>query len=812
MSLIIGDLRYAVRMLLKQPGFTVIALISLALGIGANTAIFSLVNTLLLRPLPVAEPGRLLSLNNEEDRRTYANFSYPNYKDLRDRNSVVTGLVAYRFAPLSMSHDGINERLWGYIVSGNYFDTLGVKAVNGRMISPEDDVNIGAHGVTVISYKCWQERFAKATDVIDKLVSVNGRSYTIIGVAPSGFVGTEMIAAPEMWFPMAMQPQIEMGNNYLDDREAEIFYVQGRLKSEVSQSQALAALNTIAADLEREYPNVNSGKRIAFAPPGMLGGMFRTAAFSFTGMLMGVVGLVLLLACTNLANLLLARATERHKEIAVRLALGASRFQLMRQLLMESLLLGVGGGILGLLMAAWLVDLAVAYKPPIDVPVLLDLHIDYRVLLFTVFLSILTGLLFGLIPALQATRTDLVSALKDEMASKIYRRSWLKNSLIVMQVALSLILLVGGGLMLRALTRAQTLNLGFNPRNAIELSFDLRLQGYDSVQGKAFQKRLLDRVRALPGVQAAGLASMVPVDLHFSRDRVYVEGKAVTSPADTPRAMNSLVSPGYFAAMETRLLRGREFNEQDDEKSQRVAVVNETFARQFWPGEEAIGKRFSMGDPAAAKLEVIGVVEDGKYALLNEDPKPFVCRPMFQKLTGSTTLIVRTTSEPAALIGGLRKEIGQLDPTLPIASVKTLEEHMSLPLLPARLTASILGSFGLLALALASIGIYGVMSFMVLKRVREIGIRMALGADKADVLKMVIGHGMRLVLLGSATGLTLALALTQVMKSYLYGISATDPLTFVVVVLLLSSVAFLACYIPARRATRVDPLVALRYE
>ncbi len=806
------DLRYAIRMLFKQPGFTMIALVSLALGIGANTAIFSLVNAVLLRPLPIEKPEQLLALNNATERRSFATFSYPNYKDLCDRNEVFTGLLAYRFAPLSLSHDGINERLWGYVVSGNYFETLNVNAVMGRVLSTADDGNVGAHPVTVISYKCWQDRFFGAADILDKTVIVNGRSYQIIGVAPKNFIGTEVIAAPDMWFPMAMQPQIEMGSNNLDDRDAEIFYVQGRLKSGITTTQAQTALNTIALELEREHPKINEGKRITLGTAGMLGGIFREATLGFTGLLLIVVGLVLLLACTNLANLLLARATERHKEIALRLALGASRFQLVRQLLMESLLLGIGGGVLGLMMASWLVDLAAAYKPPIDVPLLIDLHIDYRVLMFTCLLSLVTGVLFGLIPALQATKTDLVSALKDEMSTAVYRRSWLKNSLIVLQVALSLVLLVGGGLMLRALARAQTLDLGFNPNNAIEMSFDLRLQGYVGAQGREFQKRLLGRVRALPGVQAAGIASMVPVDLHFSRSSVFIEGQAGARRGDVPRALFTYVSPDYFAAMETRLMRGRDFNEQDNEKSMPVAIVNETFARQFWPGEDAIGKRFSMGDLDEPKMQVIGITQDGKYAGLNEDAKPFVYRPMFQTFIGSSNLIVRTQSEPEKLLAAIRSEAQQLDPTLPIASAKTLVEHMSVPLLPARLAASVLGSFGLLALALASIGIYGVMSYGVLKRVREIGIRLALGAQKADVLKMIIGQGMRLVVIGVGIGLVGAFALTQVMKSYLYGVSTTDPLTFVVVVLLLSMVALLACFIPARRATKVDPMVALRYE
>ena len=424
---------------------------------------------------------------------------------------------------------------------------------------------------------------------------MNGRSYTIIGVAPRDFYGTEIISAPQMWFPMAMQAQIEVGSNWLDRRDAESIFVQGRLKPGVSMAQAQASINSIALELAREFPDVNEGKRVTLSPPGMIGGTMRGPVMGFIGVLMVVVGLVLLLACTNLANLLLARATERRREIAVRLAVGASRLRLIRQLLTESVLLALGGGLLGLLLASWLVKLASAIKMPMNMPVVIDLQIDYRVLVFTGVLSFVTGVLFGLLPALQATKTDLVSALKDEVSFGGHRRSWLKSGLIVFQVALSLVLLIGGGLMLRALQQAQTLKLGFNPQNAVEMSFDLRLQGYDSAQGKEFQKRLLERVRALPGVQSAGIADLVPVDLHFSRTSVFIEGQPLERTANTPVALYSRVSPGYFQAMDTRLIQGRDFTEQDDEKAVRVAIVNETFARRFWPGEDPIGKRFSLG-------------------------------------------------------------------------------------------------------------------------------------------------------------------------------------------------------------------------
>lgn len=806
------DLRYGLRRLRATPVFTLIAITSLALGIGANTAIFSLVNTTLLRPLPIEKPGELLSLSNVQETHASPTFSYPNYKEMRERSKdIFSGLIAYRFAPLSLSHDGVSERLWGYLVTGNYFDVLGVSPAMGRLISTDDDRTPGAHPVTVLSFQCWQQRFGADPNIVGKSLIANGRSYTVIGVAPQGFYGTEIIAAPELWFPMMMQGEIEAGNNWLERRGAEYIFMQGRLKAGVTESQAKSALDAIALQLAEEYPTFNAGKRVMLTPAGLLGVM-RAPVIGFTGLLMLIVAFVLLLACTNLANLLLARATERRKEIAVRLALGAGRLRLVGQLLAECMLLSIMSGICGLLLAYWLISLAANVKPPVDVPLFIDLHIDYRVLIFTCLISLFTGIVFGLLPALQATKVDLLPALKDETSGGSYRRSRLKSSLIILQVALSLILLVGGGLMMRALARAQALNLGFNPQRAVEASFDLRLQGYDKGRGLEFQRRLLERVRGLSGVQAAGISDLVPVDLHFARDSVFIEGQEVERAANVPRAMTSRISPGYLQAMSTRLIAGRDFTEQDDERAQPVAIVNEEFARRFWPGQNPLGKRFSEGNADAPLMQLVGVIEDGKYAGLNETPQPYVCRPLWQSYTGTSTLVARTNGDQQKLLAAIRSEVQQLDPHLPLASAKPLAERMDLPLLPARVAASLLGSFGLLALALAAIGIYGVMSYSVSRRTHEIGIRMALGAQNFDVLRLVVGQGMMLVLVGVGLGLFAALLLASLMKSVLFGVSAADPLTYVGLTALLTTVALLACYLPARRATKIDPLVALRNE
>ena len=811
-EVLLQDMRYGLRRLAANPVFTAVALISLALGIGANTAIFSLVNALFFRPLPIERPHELVSFQNKARAGWgFLSFSYPNYEDLRDRNDVLAGLIAYRFAPLSVSHDGVSSKMWGYVVSGNYFDVLGVRASVGRMISPDDDRLPGGHPVAVVSHRYWRQSYGGDPGAVGRTLTVNGRAFSVIGVAPEGFFGTQLGIAPDFWFPAAMQAEIEMGTAWLDARDVEILMLQGRLKPGVGLAAAEAALNDVALQLEREHPDVNEGKRIGLAPPGLVGTPFRRSAMSFAAMLMAVVAFALLLASTNLANLLLARIQERRAEIALRLSLGASRGRLVRQLMTESMLLAALGGLIGVALAAGLLRLVSGFELPIDFPFLLELRLDYRVLGFTAAVAVLTGIAFGLLPALQTTSVNLYSTVKADSAVSGARRAWLKNGLVVFQVALSLVLLVGGGLMLRALHQAQTLEIGLDPRNAVELSFDLRLQGYDATGAREFRRRVLERVRSLPGVQAAGSIDLAPIDLHFGRAPVFVEGRPPERITNAPRAMTSRISPGYLEAMGVRLLRGRDFSQHDDDKAPRVAIVNLTFARGFWPGQDAIGKRFRLGSALSPLMEVIGVVEDGKYASLAESAQPYVCRPVDQAYAGATSLIVRTASDPQTSLAALRKEVQGLDPGMPL-SARLLTDKMALPLLPARVAAVVLGGFGLLALALAAIGIYGVMSCAVAARTREIGIRMALGANAGDVLGHTLRQGIALALVGVAIGAAAALGLTRLMRSLLFGVSTSDPSIYLGVSALLLAAALLACYLPARRATQVDPVIALRCE
>ena len=814
MQTLIQDLRYGARMLRKQPGFTLIAVLTLSLGIGANTAIFSLVNTALLRPLLVAQPEQLVALNSVslDGQRNFPTFSFPNYRDLRDRNDVLTGLAAYRLTPVSLSNHGVNVRLWGTLVTGNYFELLGITPARGRLFTPDDDRLPGAHALVVLSHDCWQQRFGADPDIAGQQVLVNGQRFTVIGVAPAGFHGTEVSFHAEMWFPAMMLAQIEPGRDYLNDRESFNFFVIGRRRPDVTTAQAEAALNNVMAQLARAFPKANEGLTIALSPPGLFGLFLRGPVLGFVGVLMLVAGLVLLLACTNLANLLLARATGRRREIAVRLALGAGRWRLIRLLLTESILLSVLGGGLGLWLAYWLMDAVMAFKPPMDVPLVLDLHLDYRVLLFTAAASMLTGVLFGLLPALQATKTDLVPALKGEAGVGGARRSWLRNGLIVLQTALSLTLLVCAGLVLRGLQNARHLNPGMVTQNAVKISFDLELQGYDEGRVRQFKQQLLARVRALPGVEAAGLTNFVPLSLSIRHESIQVEGQPEQKGGTAPVVMASDCSPGTLAALGTRLLQGRDFTDADGESGPRVAIVNETFAQRFWPQQSALGKRFSLDGLAGPWIEIVGVMQQGRYFSLSEADRPFFYANLRPRSGSFLTLVVRRSGDAPGLIAALRREFQQLDATLPLDEVKTLAEHINGSLFPARVAALLLGSFGLLALLLAAIGLFGVMSYAVSQRTHEIGIRLALGASSRQIVRLIVSHGLKLTALGIALGLALALAVTRLLSVVLFGISATDALVLAGVATLLLLVALLACWLPAWRATKVDPLIALRHE
>ena len=810
------EVRYAARALLQRPGFSLVAVLTLALGIGANTAIFSLVNTVLLRSMPIERPEDVFAVNMRRKDDSMSAMSYPNYLDFRDRNEVLSGLLVYRFVPLSLSRSGANERIWGYEVSGNYFDVLGVKPIHGRTFLPEEDKTRLTHPVVVLSYDGWQRRFGGDPGVVGKDILLNNRQFRVIGITPESFKGTEQIYEAELWVPALMLPWVEPGSNSLDRRGDNNFFGVARVKAGITASQAEASLNLLAEQLAKEYPDSNEGQSIRLGPPGFIIPELRGAVVSFTWVLMAAVALVLLVTCTNLAGLLLARATDRRREIAIRLAMGASRARLIRQLLTESLLLSLVGGAAGLFLAIWIVRALLAFKPPIDFPLTIDLGLDWRVLLFSMGVSLVAGAIFGLAPALQSTRPNLLHALKDTSAQGGAGRTRLRSVLVVAQIAISLVVLIAAGLVVRTLQQLQTMNPGFDPQNALTMSFDLSLQGYDEPRGQQFYRQVVERVRALPGVKSAAATSYIPLSLNYNSRGIYVEGEPVVRGANSPIAMNAAVGPHYFETMATPILHGREFTDQDVEKSEQVAIVNETFVRRLMPAvntpAEAVGKRVSFGDATGPFMRIVGVARDGKYFNIAEEPRTFIWTPLTQDYMSSGSIMVRTTGNPESVFGAVRSELQSLDPNLPLFDVKTLKEHMRLALFPARVAAMVLGVFGLVALLLSAIGIYGITSYAVAQRTHEIGIRMALGAQLGDVLRLVLNHGLKLTLIGAAIGLAGAYMTTQAITSVLYGVSATDPLTFVLVSLLLIAVALVACYVPARRATKVDPLVALRNE
>ena len=813
---VLKEIRYAGRALLQRPGFSLVAILTLALGIGANTAIFSLVNTVLLRSMPVARPDEVFALNMRRKDDSMSALSYPNYIDFRDRSEVLSGLLAYRFVPLSLSRSGANERIWGYEVSGNYFDVLGVKALHGRTFLPEEDKTRLSHPVVVLSYESWQHRFGGDPGIVGKDILINDHQFRVIGIVPDTFKGTEQVYEAELWVPASMMGWVEPGNGSLDLRDNNQFFGVARLKPGVDASQAEASLNLLAQQLGKEYPDSNEGQSVRLGPTGFIIPELRGAVVSFTWVLMAAVGLVLLVTCTNLAGLLLARATERRREIAIRLAMGASRVRLIRQLLIESLLLSIVGGAAGVFLAIWIVKGLLALKPPMDFPLTIDLALDWRVLLFSLGVSLLAGAVFGLAPALQSTRPNLLHALKDTSAQGGAGRTRLRSVLVVAQIAISLVVLIAAGLVVRTLQQLQTMNPGFDPQNALTMSFDLSLQGYDEARGRQFYHQLAERVRALPGVKSAAVSSYVPLSLNYNSRGIYVEGEPIERGANKPDAMNASVGARYFETMATPIVYGREFTEQDVEKSQQVAIVNETFVKQLMPAvkrpAEAVGKRVSFGDATGPFMEIVGVARDGKYFNIAEEPRTFIWTPLTQDYNSSGLLLVRTNGNPDPLFAAVRSQVQALDPNLPLFDVKTLTEHMQLALFAPRVAATVLGVFGLVALLLSAIGIYGITSYAVSQRTHEIGIRMALGAQLGDVLRLVLNHGLKLTLIGAAIGLIGAYLTTRAITAVLYGVSATDPLTFISVSVLLIGVALLACYVPARRATKVDPLIALRNE
>ena len=813
MSTLIADIRYSFRSLLKNPGLTLAAILSLGLGIGANTTIFTWVQAVLFRPIPLAaDPSsiRIAAMQNREGQSR--SWSYPNFVDFRDRTKMLD-IVGQDDQTFNIAVDQTAERAWGALVSGNYFEVMGIRPAAGRFFTAKDDVTPGGHPVAVLSYANWQRRFAGDPAVIGKQVTINNTPITIIGVAPEGFIGSFLGVSSAAWVPMAMQKEM-MGGDRMNQRGNGWFQSIVRLKPGVSAEQAQAEASSIMAQLEQEYPDFNEGRRLRIVQTWEAPFGAGTVLAPLLGVLSVLVALVLVIACANVANLLLSKAVSRRREVAVRLSLGASRTRLIRQLLTESFLLAIVAGITGVVMAYWTMDVIMAFVPPVDMPIDLGLRMDTTTLLFALGVSMVTGLVFGLAPALQASSNQTINALKEEGRSGSGGRTSgrLRNALVVAQVAVCLVLLVGATLFLRSFIAAQSLSPGFDASHVVTASMDMFPSGYTGDRHREFQRRAIEAVQAVPGVQSAAFGSRLPLGFGGNNSTsVGVEGYVPRQNEEI--VINySTIGPNYFETMGIPIRQGREYNDTDTLQSPRTLVINETMAKRYWPEGKALGGKIRLGQNLA---EVIGIVADSKYSSINERPLAQLFFPMSRSETSTLRLFVKTAGDPAPLVAEVRNAIRGIDATLPVYDARTLNEHMQIAVFAQRMAANLLGAMGVLALLLAAIGLYGVMAYAVSQRTQELGIRLALGASPGSLLGMIVGQGMKLTVIGLAIGLAIALGAfgsIGAVRSLLPGISPMDPITFVTVPIVLGSIALLASWIPGRRAGKVDPLVALRYE
>jgi predicted permease len=813
------DLRFAFRQLLKNPGFTSVAVLTLALGISANSTIFGIISTFYFQPLPVKDPDQLVLVLQKSDAwKMPHGHSWPDYLDYRERVTAFTDAIAIMLSPAHLSFAGRQpERTWIEAVSGNYFSMLGIGPQLGRLFRPGEGERVGSDPVIVLSHQYWQTTLGGDQGVVGKILNVNGNPFTIVGVAPESFLSAQWSMAPSAFVPASMAGHLrEGGEEMLKNRGAPAFKVMARLKPGATFADAKAELEVVSRQIINEYPDEHRGSRVFVAPERhcrpepTFAEIMPLAASIF----MAMVLLVLFIACANVANLMFSRALVRQKEMGIRTAIGATRWRLMRQLLIESVLLGLVAGVAGYFLSFWSEVLLAGFSPAGDIPVRTETAWDWRVLVFTFGVSVLAGVVTGIFPSLQATRVDIQTTLKEGGGSLLASgRHVFRSVLVVSQVAICVVVLVAAGLFVRSLQQVAALDLGFRTDQLVMASLDLSLQGYDDERGKEFCRQLTGQIKTLPGVRSAALARSVPFDYGFEIS--FVASEKMASDKDSFTVVhNNRVDPEYFTTMGTTLLRGRAFTDQDKGNAPKVAIINALMAERFWPQEEALGKRFRWGEKGDF-LEVVGVVRNGRYVMLGEEPRPYFYVPLAQSYTSPVTLHVWTIGDPAAFVPSLRKVLGELDPHLPVYSVRTMPEHLrssAFATMPLRMGATLAGVQGLLALALAVMGIYGVVAYVVSQRTREVGIRMALGAQKLDILRLVVRDGLRLTLIGVALGLVGALGVAMVIGKVLYGLSPASLPVIIGVVLLLGSVTFVACYLPARRAMKVDPMVALRYE
>jgi predicted permease len=806
-----ADMRYALRMLAKNPGFTAIAVLTLALGIGANSTIFSWINSTLLDPIPgVRHASQYVEVVTGSGDNA-GPLSYPDFQDLRGRNHSFSSMIASSLYSMGLGSDQRVERVWGVFVTANYFDALGVRPTLGRGLLPQDGAKPGAAAVAVISHHLWQTHFGGERSVIGKVIQLDKQPYTVIGVAPADFMGTQASLRQDLWIPVTMIGQFHHGEDFLQSRNVGWLIPIAHLKPGVNRDEAQADSNVVMQQIVREFPDSHKGDNSINLYP-MWRAPFGANYYMETILLllMAVSGLILLLACANVANLLLVRSVGRRREMAIRLSIGATRWRLIRQLLAESMLLALCGGAIAMLFTIWTAGGLQDFIPPSGLPISMSVHADRSVLLATLFISLMTGLIFGILPAFRSSALQPVAVLKEESGSTTggVRKARLSGVLVVAQVAMSLLLLVCAGLFIRSVQLAQGFNPGFNPRNVLLYSYDLKGAGYDEQAGMEFDRQLLAKLNAIPGVDCATLAASVPLSFDLNDYRVQPEGY-LPKPHESMDVEYNDVSPGYFQTMQIPLIAGRAFTPSDTDKSQLVAIVNETFAKRYWPHQEAIGKRLQ----ATGKwFTVVGIAENSDYDDLGEKPKSFLYLPLTQDYDAGVTIELRAFGNPMAFVGPAQQAVHSLDADLPLFDLATLDSRIELATTSQRMGGAFVGGFGLVALILAAIGIYGVLAYTTRQRTHEIGLRMALGAEPGNVFRLVLGQGARLALLGVAIGLAASFVLTRALSSQLFNVSATDPLTYAGVAFLLCAVALLACYIPARRAAKVDPMVALRYE